>query len=79
MAMQLNQTLTQLTRPGCQNVRAICYDLRLPDFLRGVRLALSLRPEAEMMTVEQNPTLRRKSMELIKELTQIVQEITFRR
>lgn len=39
---------------------AICYDLRFPDFLRGVRFALSLRPEAEMMTVEQNPTLRRE-------------------
>lgn len=33
------------------------------------------RPEAEMMTVEKNPTLRRKSMELLKELTQILQEI----
>ena len=28
-----------------------------------------------MVTVEKNPTLRRKSMELLKELTQILQEI----
>jgi len=28
-----------------------------------------------MMTVEKNPTLRRKSMELLKELTQVLQEI----
>jgi hypothetical protein len=27
-----------------------------------------------MVTVEKNPTLRRKSMELLKELTQILQE-----
>jgi hypothetical protein len=53
---------------------AICYDLRFPVFSCGVRFALSLQPEAEM-TVEQNPTLRRKSMELLKELTQILQEI----
>ena len=49
--------------------------LDFPDFLRGVRFALSLQPGAEMMTVEKNPTLRRKSMELLKELTQILQEI----
>ena len=34
-----------------------------------------LWPEAEMMMVEKNPTLRRKSMELLKDLTQILQEI----
>jgi hypothetical protein len=28
-----------------------------------------------MVTVEKNPTLRRKSMELLKELTHILQEI----
>ena len=28
-----------------------------------------------MLTVEKNPTLRRKSMELLKELTQILKEI----
>ncbi|PWT78205.1 MAG: hypothetical protein C5B58_15585 [Acidobacteria bacterium] len=28
-----------------------------------------------MMTVEKNPSLRRKSMELLKELTQVLQEI----
>ena len=31
--------------------------------------------ESEMMTAEKNPILRRKSMELLKELTQILQEI----
>jgi hypothetical protein len=59
--------------PSCQGT--ICYDLGFPSFLDGVRFALSLQPEAEMMRVEQNPTLRRKSMELLKELTQILQEI----
>jgi hypothetical protein len=53
---------------SCQGT--ICYDLGFPGFLDGVRFALSLQPEAEMMRVEQNPTLRRKSMELLKELTQ---------
>jgi hypothetical protein len=53
---------------------AICYDLRFPNFSCGVRFALSLQPEAQMM-IEQNPTLRRKSIELLKELTQILQEI----
>jgi hypothetical protein len=57
---------------SCQGT--IWYDLGFPGFLDGVRFALSLQPEAEM-TVEQNPTLRRKSMELLKELTQILQEI----
>jgi hypothetical protein len=28
-----------------------------------------------MMTVEKNPSLRRKSMELLKELTQVLQKI----
>jgi hypothetical protein len=28
-----------------------------------------------MMTVEKNPSLRRKSIELLKELTQVLQEI----
>jgi hypothetical protein len=31
--------------------------------------------EGEMMTAEKNPILRRKSMELLKDLTQILQEI----
>ena len=31
--------------------------------------------EGEMMTAETNPILRRKSMELLKDLTQILQEI----
>jgi hypothetical protein len=31
--------------------------------------------EGEMTTAEKNPILRRKSMELLKELTQILQEI----
>ena len=31
--------------------------------------------EGEMMTAEKSPRLRRKSMELLKELTQILQEI----
>jgi len=32
-------------------------------------------PEGEIMTAEKNPILRRKSMELLKDLTQILQEI----
>jgi hypothetical protein len=59
--------------PSCQGT--ICYELGFPGFLHGVRFALSLQPEAEMMTVEKNPTLRRKSIELLKEPTQILQEI----
>jgi hypothetical protein len=31
--------------------------------------------QGEMMRAEKNPILRRKSMELLKELTQILQEI----
>jgi hypothetical protein len=31
--------------------------------------------EGEMMTAEKTPILRRKSMELLKDLTQILQEI----
>ena len=31
--------------------------------------------EGEMMTAERNPILRRKSMELLKDLTQILREI----
>ena len=31
--------------------------------------------EGEIMTAEKNPILRRKSMELLKDLTQILQEI----
>ena len=31
--------------------------------------------EGEMTTAEKNPILRRKSMELLKDLTQILQEI----
>ena len=31
--------------------------------------------EGEMMTAETNPILRRKSMELLRDLTQILQEI----
>jgi hypothetical protein len=31
--------------------------------------------EGKMMTAEKNPILRRKSMELLKDLTQILQEI----
>ena len=31
--------------------------------------------ESEMMTAEKSPILRRKSMELLKDLTQILQEI----
>ena len=31
--------------------------------------------EGEMMTAEKSPGMRRKSMELLKELTQILQEI----
>jgi hypothetical protein len=31
--------------------------------------------EGEMMTAERTPMLRRKSMELLKDLTQILQEI----
>jgi hypothetical protein len=31
--------------------------------------------EGEMMTAEKTPMLRRKSMELLKDLTQILQEI----
>jgi len=31
--------------------------------------------ESEMMAAEKNPILRQKSMELLKELTQILQEI----
>ena len=31
--------------------------------------------EGEMMTAEKNPILRRKSMELLKDLTQILREI----
>jgi hypothetical protein len=54
---------------------AICYDLRFPDFSCGVRFALSRWPEVELVTIEKNPTLRRKSMELLKELTQILQDI----
>jgi len=66
----------QFDTTACQAVRELsAMSLDFPDFLRGVRFALSLQPGAEMMTVEKNPTLRRKSMELLKELTQILQEI----
>jgi hypothetical protein len=40
-----------------------------------VRLALWHYLEGQMMTAEKTPILRCKSMELLKELTQILQEI----
>jgi len=42
---------------------------------RGVRFALGINLEGEMTTAEKNPILRRKSMKLLKDLTQILQEI----
>jgi hypothetical protein len=36
---------------------------------------LAQQPMSEMMTVARKSTLRRKSMELLKELTQILQDI----
>lgn len=42
---------------------------------RGVRFALGVDVEGEMMTAEKKPILRRKSMELLKDLTQILREI----
>jgi hypothetical protein len=45
-------------------------------FRRGVRFALlALSIEVEIMTAEKSPILRRKSMELLKDLTQILREI----
>jgi len=40
-----------------------------------VRFALGINLEGEMTTAEKNPILRRKSMKLLKDLTQILQEI----
>ena len=40
-----------------------------------MRFALGIDIAGEMMTAEKNPILRRKSMELLKDLTQILQEI----
>ena len=50
--------------------------LDFQDFSCGVCFALYRDSQSpEMMTVEKNPTLRRKSMVLLKELTQILQKI----
>ena len=50
--------------------------LDFQNFSCGVCFALYRDSQSpEMMTVEKNPTLRRKSMELLKELTQVLQEI----
>jgi hypothetical protein len=38
-------------------------------------LLFGISLEGEMITVENKPILRRKSMELLKDLTQILQEI----
>jgi len=38
-------------------------------------LLFGISLEGEMMTAEKTPILRRKSMELLKDLTQILQEI----
>ena len=40
-----------------------------------MRFALGINLEGEMTTAEKNPILRRKSMKLLKDLTQILQEI----
>ena len=44
-------------------------------FSRGVHFALWHSLQGEMMAAEKNPILRGKSMELLKDLTQILQEI----
>ena len=53
-----------------------CYDSGFSSFCVVVCVLLSgISLEGEMMTAETNPILRRKSMELLKDLTQILQEI----